>query len=210
MDLRPIHATIWVYLKNCILWNLAFYNFCWKPDFQPLEEDWATSGLLNLLNGVNIANPLPVYAATRTTTFARDIGFKRRLVDFGSTRHTKCNQYSESLAHACHNYGIFKKFQNFAFSIFSKQLGSQSSQEVLRATWNLYKIAKIAKVLLKKIIHCYLEKIFCKILYFMNLARILVFSTYKRIEELLKVLKIPHGIILTTKFLKWNAATVIF
>ena len=57
------HAAIKVYFKNCILRNFAYYNFCWRLTFQPLEEDWATSGLFNVLNGINIANLWPIYAA---------------------------------------------------------------------------------------------------------------------------------------------------
>ena len=64
-NLWPIYAAIRAYFKNCILWNFTFYNFCWKLDFQPLEEDWAISGLLNILNGIDIANLLPIYAAIR-------------------------------------------------------------------------------------------------------------------------------------------------
>ena len=58
-NLWPIYAAIRAYFKNSILKSFAFYNFCWILDFQPLE-DWATSGLLNILNGINIANPLPM------------------------------------------------------------------------------------------------------------------------------------------------------
>ena len=59
-NLWPICAAIRAYFKNCILWNFTFHNFCWILDFQPLEKDWATSGLLNILNGIDITNPLPM------------------------------------------------------------------------------------------------------------------------------------------------------
>ena len=62
VNLWLIYTAIRAYLKNCILqltaYNciaIAFYNFCWTLDFQPWEEDWATSGVLNMLNGINIA-----------------------------------------------------------------------------------------------------------------------------------------------------------
>ena len=86
-NLWSTYAAIRAYLKNCILWKLAFYNFCWRLDFQLLELDWATSGLVNILNRVDIANPLPIDAATRAyleivfyeilhfPTFARDLVF---------------------------------------------------------------------------------------------------------------------------------------
>ena len=59
-NLWPIYAAIRAYFKNCILRSFTFYNFCWILDFQPLEGHWATSGLLNILNGINVANPLPM------------------------------------------------------------------------------------------------------------------------------------------------------
>ena len=43
----------------------VYYNFCWVLCFQPLEENWATSGLFNILNGINIGNLWPIYAAIR-------------------------------------------------------------------------------------------------------------------------------------------------
>ena len=52
-------------LKKCILRNFSYYNFCWRLSFQPLEEDWATSGLFNILNGINIGNLRPIYSAIR-------------------------------------------------------------------------------------------------------------------------------------------------
>ena len=81
-NLWPIYAAIRAYFKNCILRNFVFYNFCWILDFQLLEEDWATSGLLNILNGMNIANPLPMtylailfYEISHFTAFARELIF---------------------------------------------------------------------------------------------------------------------------------------
>ena len=53
------------YLKNFILRNFAFYSFCWRLGFQLLDKDLATLGLLNILNGINIANPCPMYTGTR-------------------------------------------------------------------------------------------------------------------------------------------------
>ena len=38
-NLWPIYAAVRVYLKNCVLRNFAFYNFCWILDFQSLEEN---------------------------------------------------------------------------------------------------------------------------------------------------------------------------
>ena len=64
-NLWPIYAAIRAYFKNCILENFTFYNCCWILDFQPFEEDWTTSGLLNILNGIDIANLWPIYAAIR-------------------------------------------------------------------------------------------------------------------------------------------------
>ena len=64
-NLWPIYAAIRAELKNCTLRNFAFYSFCyWILDFVPWEEDWATSGLFNILNGINIANLWPIYAVT--------------------------------------------------------------------------------------------------------------------------------------------------
>ena len=81
-NLRLTYAAIRVHLKNCILRNFAFYNFCWPLDFQPLEEDWATSRLLNILNRINIVNPLPMAylkivfcEISQFTAFARDLIF---------------------------------------------------------------------------------------------------------------------------------------
>ena len=65
MNLWSIYAAIKLYLKYCILRSLAFYNFYLRLDFQALEEDWATAELLKIPNWINIANPLPIYAATR-------------------------------------------------------------------------------------------------------------------------------------------------
>ena len=62
-QLLYFHAAIKAYFKNCILRNFAYYNFSWRLTFQPLEEDWATSGLFNVLNGINIANLWTIYAA---------------------------------------------------------------------------------------------------------------------------------------------------
>ena len=77
-NLWPIYVAIKAYFKNCILRNFAFYNFCWILDFQPLEEDWATSGL----NGINIANPLAMAYSkiifckiSHFTAIARDLIF---------------------------------------------------------------------------------------------------------------------------------------
>ena len=52
-------------LKKSILRNFVYYNFWWRLSFQPLEEDWATSGLFNILNGINIANLWPIYVVVR-------------------------------------------------------------------------------------------------------------------------------------------------
>ena len=51
--------------KKCILQNFVNYNFCWRLSFQPLEEDWATSSLFNILNGINTVNLWPIHAAIR-------------------------------------------------------------------------------------------------------------------------------------------------
>ena len=53
------------YLKKFILRNFGFYSFCWRLGFQLLEKDLATLSLLNILNGINIANPCPMYTGTR-------------------------------------------------------------------------------------------------------------------------------------------------
>ena len=81
-NLWPIYAAITEYFKKSILRSFAFYNLCWILDFQPLEEDWAISGLLNTLNGVNIANPSPMAYSKivfceiwHFTAFARDLIF---------------------------------------------------------------------------------------------------------------------------------------
>ena len=57
------------YLNNFILQNFAFYNFCWTLGFQLLGKDLATLGLLNILNGINIANPCSMYTGTRKIVF---------------------------------------------------------------------------------------------------------------------------------------------
>ena len=53
------------YLKNCILWNFAFYSFCWRLGFQLFDKGLVNLGLLNILNEFNIANPCPMYTGTR-------------------------------------------------------------------------------------------------------------------------------------------------
>ena len=63
-NLWPIYAAIRAYLKT-VLRNFALYNFGWRIDFYPLEEDWPTLGLHNILNGINIAKQWPMYAAIR-------------------------------------------------------------------------------------------------------------------------------------------------
>ena len=59
-------ATVkFLFSKRCILRKFVYCNFCLRLSFQPLEEAWATSGLLNILNGINKANLCPIYAANR-------------------------------------------------------------------------------------------------------------------------------------------------
>ena len=57
------------YLKNCILWNFAFYSFCWRLGFQLLDKNLVTLGLLNILNGFNIAHPCPMYTGKKNSNF---------------------------------------------------------------------------------------------------------------------------------------------
>ena len=67
-SLQPLPRKLQLYFysqKKCILRNFVYYNFYWRLSFQLLEEDWATSGIFNILNWINIGNLWPIYAAIR-------------------------------------------------------------------------------------------------------------------------------------------------
>ena len=49
-NLWPIYAAIKAYFKNCILRNFAFYRFSKYLGSQPLEKDWTTLELLEVIH----------------------------------------------------------------------------------------------------------------------------------------------------------------
>ena len=61
----PYMLQLGLILKECILRNFAFCNFCWKIGCHPLNNDLVTLRFLNILNGINIENVWLIYAATK-------------------------------------------------------------------------------------------------------------------------------------------------
>ena len=49
-NLWPIYAAIRAYFKNCILRNFAFYRFSKYLGSQPLQKDWTTLELLEVIH----------------------------------------------------------------------------------------------------------------------------------------------------------------
>ena len=60
--------------KKIVFCKILYFTTFDRLDFQPLEEEYGTLGLLNILNGINIANPWPMYAATRA--YLKNIYYK--------------------------------------------------------------------------------------------------------------------------------------
>ena len=125
--LRPLSKKLQLYScsQKHVLRNFVYCNFCWRLSFQPLEEDWVTSGLFNILNGNNTANLWPIYVAIRVyfeNCILRNFAFYRFFKYLGSQPLPKKDWTTLELLEVIHEIVTLTKVlrKNVIIVIFNK------------------------------------------------------------------------------------------
>ena len=209
------------YFKNFILQNFAFYNFCWRLGFQPLEKDLTTLQLLRILHGMIIIakfltnkdhsqgylQKICIFQNFALYNFSQNLVFQFLQEDLATLQLLSIPDIIITIPKLDKKRAvraIFKKncnLRNLACYNFSGSLGFQPLQEDQVNVQLLkipYGIVTVTKILRKTAVRTF---VFCKMSDFTTFLRILTSSPQKRIGQLCSYLKY-HMSHCNKKFLK--------